>query len=339
MYRCILVPVDGTAFGEQAIPHAVAIARRSGAVLHLVHVHLPPIVPTGAETAALPPVWIEASWEEKSHYLDRLAADLSATAGIRIETKVLEGAVAGALERHAVRCSAGLIVMSTHGHVGISRLWHHGVADQLARDLPLPVVLVRADSAISAPLPGAGEKPDLESVSLAHFLVPLDGSADSELILEHAAKLARPCGARLTLVRVLAPEDEAAFPGRDGSESSLPTQVLQRRAACRQYLNGLAERLRAHGMEVVTEVLVGEDVAGAVLSHVRSTQDDPRTRVDLIAIEAPHRRAVARILFRGTADDVIRSSPVPVLLFEGEVPRRDVPQTSGLTLSMDPPLA
>ena len=63
--RPILVPLDGSPFGEHAIPYAASIARRCGAVLHLTHVHLPPIVPSGAETAVLPPAWFEMTRDEK----------------------------------------------------------------------------------------------------------------------------------------------------------------------------------------------------------------------------------------------------------------------------------
>ncbi len=39
MYRSILVPLDGSAFAEAAIPLALSIADRAGAHLELVRVH------------------------------------------------------------------------------------------------------------------------------------------------------------------------------------------------------------------------------------------------------------------------------------------------------------
>jgi nucleotide-binding universal stress UspA family protein len=42
MYRTILVPLDGSAFGEHALPFALTIARRSDASIELVHVHAKP---------------------------------------------------------------------------------------------------------------------------------------------------------------------------------------------------------------------------------------------------------------------------------------------------------
>src|SRR5512138_2571716 len=40
MYRSILVPLDGSPLSEYALPMACDIARRSGALLRLVHVHV-----------------------------------------------------------------------------------------------------------------------------------------------------------------------------------------------------------------------------------------------------------------------------------------------------------
>jgi len=39
VYRTILLPLDGSVFSEHALPAAIEVARRSGAVLHLVHVY------------------------------------------------------------------------------------------------------------------------------------------------------------------------------------------------------------------------------------------------------------------------------------------------------------
>src|SRR5690348_12241411 len=41
MYRSLLVPLDGSDFGEHALPLALSLARRLGAALQVVHVHAP----------------------------------------------------------------------------------------------------------------------------------------------------------------------------------------------------------------------------------------------------------------------------------------------------------
>src|SRR5262249_7380285 len=40
-YRSLLVPLDGLDFGQHALPLALSLARRLGAALRVVHVHVP----------------------------------------------------------------------------------------------------------------------------------------------------------------------------------------------------------------------------------------------------------------------------------------------------------
>ena len=327
MYGCILVPLDGTPFGEAALPLAISVARRSRAVLHLTHVHLPPIIPSGAETAAMPPLWIETSWQEKRDYLEALATVIEDRWGIEVETRVMEGAVAAALERHAARCSARLVVMSTHGHAGLSRLWHHGVADQVTRDLHLPVILVGA----------GGEEPAAPSTAIAapdigNVLVLLDGSPAAEQVLDHARAFAAPFGARLTLARVFGEvsRNSALALARGALDGA--AAVAQAETAARQYLNAMAERLRSRGARVDAELLVGHQAAAAIIEYVESVAAEPARRVDLLALEAPERSRVSRMLLRGTADELVADSPLPVLLHQSMTvtEKASVPLAPGL---------
>lgn len=40
-FRSILIPLDGSVFGEHALSHALILAHRSGARLEWAHVHVP----------------------------------------------------------------------------------------------------------------------------------------------------------------------------------------------------------------------------------------------------------------------------------------------------------
>jgi nucleotide-binding universal stress UspA family protein len=51
MYRSLLVPLDGSAFAEQALPLTLGIARRAGAALNVVQVHQP-LTPAYADSIA-----------------------------------------------------------------------------------------------------------------------------------------------------------------------------------------------------------------------------------------------------------------------------------------------
>lgn len=323
MVRCIVAPVDGTAFGEHALPLAASLARRVGATLHLAHVHVPLIAPSGVESVAFAGEWTEVAKERERSYLTELVARLEAAYGIAAAPVLVDGPVADALERHARECRAQLVVMSCHGHLRFRRLWHHGVAEHLARRLPVPVLLARPTREEEVPPLGGDAR-------IRHILVPLDGTAYAEGILDHALAVGRPFRARYTLLRVVQPEPGAGT-GAGGAAPPLDRAM----GAARQYLNGVAERLRAAGREVAVRVALSPDPASAILEQIRLTpalHDDP---VDLVALETHPHRPVSRILAAHTADRVLHGSPVPVLLFEPPLAPPAYPDALGAELTME----
>lgn len=308
MYHCIVAPVDGSAFGEHALPVAASIAKRSGATLHLAHVHVPLIVPSGVETVAFRGGWMELTKAEEQHYLESLGRQVGETYGVQVQCSLVEGPVAEALTEHARGCGAGLVVMSTHGYVRFRRLWHHGVAEHLARALPVPVLLVRP--------PHAEMEPDLaRELDFGHILVPLDGTPYAEAIVQHAVALGRPFRGRYTLLRVVRPDPATSY-SRLIQGVSLERGLMDRaQLAARQYLNSMAERLRAAGLDVRIQVVASHSPAEAILDCAASSAGSFGP-VDLIAMETHPHRPAARILSAHTADWVLHRSPVPVLLFE-----------------------
>ena len=59
MAATILVPLDNSRFGEHALPVAVGIARKTGARVHVVHCHEPPLPPicSGGRSMNRPGCW------------------------------------------------------------------------------------------------------------------------------------------------------------------------------------------------------------------------------------------------------------------------------------------
>ncbi len=308
MERCIVAPVDGSGFGEQALPLAASLARRLEAVLHLAHVHVPPIAPSEVELVTFRGSWSEVARDQERGYLEELEERVEARFDVRVETSLVEGPVAPALEQFVRGCGAGLVVMSTHAHLRFSRLWHHGVAEHLVRELPLPVLLVRTSAEDGAP--------DLDArPEIRHILIPLDGSPHAESMVKHAVALGRPLGARYTLLRVVRPDRAIGYTLRRQNAHVDHPRLAAERAAAQQYLGAVAERMRAGGLEVAARVVVSDDAAGAIVEAARRRGGE-ETPVDLIALETHPHRAVARILGAHTADLVVHDAPVPVLLFE-----------------------
>jgi nucleotide-binding universal stress UspA family protein len=295
----ILVPLDGSDLAERAAPVAAELARKAGAALELVHVHVPlPAEPIYVD--GLPVLDEHLHPLRKRHeqvYLDRAVERLAA--GVTARGVILEGGAASALAAHARNAGAALVVMTTHGRGGLERAWLGSVAEALVRLSPVPVLLVR---------PAAAAVP----AAFRRILVPLDGSAMGEAVLEHAARLARlDPGAELVLLQVVQPVGSAVWVPDAAVLASWPTGDLARRDEenARLYLRGVADRLDKQGLHVRAGVRVGGTVALAILDAVKEE------KVDLVALSTHGRSGLARLALGSTADKVLRGCPVPVLVY------------------------
>lgn len=304
MYRSILVPLDGTWYGEHALPAACGIARRLGATLHLVHVHTEPAVPAAVEALPYLGSRFPDSTEQERSYLEAIAGELS-DVDVQVTTELVSGPLTESLERYAVERGADLVVACTHCHGGVSRFWHRGVGEQMLRDISVPILLIRSDNT----------EPKLaEEQSFRHLLIPLGGSPYSEEILDRAIPLGRVLGARFTLLRVVRPMMVVGYTllGQDAHVNHFLLEEQQRDAQA--YLDRIAERLRAGGLEVFTRVVAADDPAQAIVDATRPDPDSDAPLIDLIAMTTHSRGPLSRVMMSSVTDGVLHHSPVPVLL-------------------------
>ncbi len=298
MYRTLLVPLDGSRFGEHALPLAAGIARRAGAALRLARVHPP--APVGEGVAAF--ATEKAAWAVAKSYLEEVAGRLGACAGIKPTTCVLDGPVADTLREYAIGQGVDLVVMSTHGRGPFSRFWLGSVADQLAHCLPMPLLLVRPHD---APVDLAREP------VLKRLLVGLDGSPLAEEVLGPALALARLTGAAVALLRVVPPPPVYGMdlPPYAAAGASADLEILEDlRREADAYLTGVATRLRGEGHAVEARVVVHAHAATALLEEAE------RAGCDLIALATHGRRGLPRLFLGSVADKVVRGAAVTVLL-------------------------
>ncbi len=126
----IVVPVDGSDFSETSLPLAASWGIALGATPWIVEV-LTEVVPAGIDVF-------------ESSYTNRLAHDLQAQSHHDVEFDVLHGpSAAKAITDYALHNKASLIVMSTHGRTGLSRLSMGSTAAAVVRAAACPVVLHR----------------------------------------------------------------------------------------------------------------------------------------------------------------------------------------------------
>ena len=311
MYRTILVPLDGSAFSEHALPLALGIARRTGASVLLVRVCVP--LPQAYDTSELPAVALPEvlSRDRAISYLTELAECLSPRWEVPISVAVLSGPVVDELYTYTTAVSVDLVVMTTHGYGPLSRVWMGSVSDKLVRRLPLPILLTRPHDEALDLLEAVHEQP------FEHVLIPLDGSALAEEILECALALGAPMGARYSLIQVINPPVLGYAPAAHavGLDERMLTEW---RAEARSYLDPVVDRLRGQGHHVESHILIGPS-AIAILNYARDHA------VDLIAMATHGRGGVARMLLGSVSDKIVRSIGTPVLLrrpsAEGAQPR------------------
>ena len=300
MYRTILVPLDGSAFAEHALPLAVSIARRAGATLRLVRVHVPAATLYRNSDLAANLDLDALVRDEERPYLDHVSGRIAQVCGLRPDVALLDGRVADVLYEQGVSAGVDLVVMATHGRGPLSRLWLGSVADELVRRLPTPLLLVR---------PGE-TAPDLaHPPAMRHVLIPLDGSALAEDILEPALELGRLMQTDYTLLRVIEPVivPDARLGGN--AVSGLDPVLLQAiQSEAQDYLERVAERLRSSSVHVQTRVVTNRWAAGAILEEAGSGA------TQLIALATHGRRGLGRLLLGSVADKVVRGASVPVLL-------------------------
>lgn len=299
MLRSLVVPLDGSEFSERTLPLAGRLAAATGAKLHLAHVHVshPPdqlLSNTQFHYEGLAMEEYDARHRsDELEYLARLGASVGN--GTAVDTTLLEGNVAEEIAAYASSVSADMVLITTHGHTGVSRMWLGSVADALVRLTTLPLLVIH---------PAHGGHVPADVTSFRHIVVPLDGSELSESILEPAVDLARAAGARLTLAHVVSSSavlGTRIFP-------LLPDDVAPAIEKATAYLGRLAGELTSEGVEVGVHV-EEHDAPGRAIAGIAEKLD-----ADLIALATHGYGGLKRALLGSVADKVLRSSPLPLLV-------------------------
>lgn len=308
MYRSILVPLDGTHFAEHALPMAITLARQSAARLLLTVVSTP-LAEAYVEGLYFSTLEMEQEMTGRHQsYLDGLMARVRQAADVKVETIVKHGEVAATLCDLVAHGEADLVVMATHGRSALGRFWLGSVTDEMIRHAACPLLLVRPED----------EKVDLaEQPALSPILLPLDGTELAEQILPYAIALAESVpDAQITLMRGIgavipvttAPDVPEAE--REARTLLLQVQAMQERSRqdAERYLERVADRLRAKGLQVRTQVVVEDQPALAILREAE------QERAAVIALETHGRRGLSRLIVGSVADKVVRGAHVPVLV-------------------------
>ena len=247
--RPVVVGVDGSPSSRVALHHAVRLAERRGAPLHLVHAYQYPVYGYAMVGYVYPS---DVSGET---YRDAVEKDLQSQAEqlraehpdlVGVKAKQIQGTAAKVLLEQAR--TAEVTVLGSRGLGGFGGLLLGSVSDQVAAHARGPVVVTRGRTE------GDGEHSD------GAVAVGYDGSAGADPAVRFAADEAESRSVPLTIVRFYPPEVSGAGELAATSVGELsetlgrqhPSLELRPRTLpCESAANGLVELSEEHDLTVV----------------------------------------------------------------------------------------
>lgn len=301
MFNRIIVPLDGSALGQAALPLALALADATHDALDLVQIAPP-----------LHAMWdyylrydtaLDADRQDRAREaVDSLAARLR-TPSRQIEAHVLGGDPAEEIVGYAAWTGPGLIALSTHGHGGIAHWAFGSVARKVLTAATVPTLIVRPRHPPEVPE---------RATSIRTILVPLDGSHRAAVALPLVQELAHVLGAHVLLARVVPPATPAFTAMADGTP--LPhadAAQAHERTAAETYLQRISDGLKFGGIPT-DSVMPSGNVAAALLSLL---QDEA---YDLVVMTTHGRTGVTRWALGSIAERLVEASHTPILMLRSD---------------------
>lgn len=305
--RRILLPLDLSAHSFQALPHAEALARLTGATLALLHVAEPIAYPTDLGYAPVISGEVEAGLHQSTRQrLEELAATLKAR-GLKAEANLRVGRPFMEIAEAARALAADLVVVTTHGFTGLKHVLLGSTAERVVRHAPCPVLVVRRDvgreTPAAQPTSATGRGEEAPALRIQRVLMPMDFSEPAREALIYARLLAEHFHSELILVHV------TELPFVDPNLAEIDTQTFEENArqSAQEQLDKTVAVLRAAGVTVTGRVLTGVPW-NEVVEFAR------RTGVDLIVAGTHGYTGLKHILLGSTAERILRHAPCPVLV-------------------------
>jgi nucleotide-binding universal stress UspA family protein len=143
VFSKVVVPVDFSEASKVAVQYAVKLVQGSGAELILLHV-VQPVVPTETPTAFVPQGGPATPLrEEMTVAREDMARLAPMTASVKTRSVMRTGEPGSEIVGFAREEAADLIVMTTHGRSGLSRLLLGSVTESVMRHSDVPLMTLR----------------------------------------------------------------------------------------------------------------------------------------------------------------------------------------------------
>jgi len=141
----ILYPTDFSELSKAALPWVRRMAKALDASVHCLYVvHDPKIYTYDAgwgTMVQLPPIEERVATIEKQ-LQDFAARELAELSGV--QTKVIVGVPFAEIVRYSEEVDASMIIMTTHGHTGLSHVFFGSTTEAVLRKASCPVMSIRS---------------------------------------------------------------------------------------------------------------------------------------------------------------------------------------------------
>jgi nucleotide-binding universal stress UspA family protein len=150
-YTDILLPTRGGDGSELAVDHAVSIAARFGATLHVIYV-----VDVRSQAAKHDTYELGELVDELRTTVTDAVTDRADEAGIDTRVAIQQGTPHSAIQRYAADHEIDLIIMGTHGRGRVEQFLLGSITERTVRTADVPVITVRLDEWFGADGGGKG---------------------------------------------------------------------------------------------------------------------------------------------------------------------------------------
>ena len=282
MFTRLLVPLDGSAIAEKALPHARALGRILGIPITLLTVIETADDFSKKRSAALHTL-IEGGVTKSEEYLERVSQTFS---GAAIKYRVEKGRAEEAIIVNAAGDNGTLIAMATHGRSGLDRWLLGSITEKVVREANNPVLAVRVTADTSSE----------DEAAMDSILVPLDGSTLAESVLPYVIELAKAFDAKVTLLRSYNLKEmifsfEKYHPDLDQVRGALKWEAMS-------YLNEKVAELKSRGLVEICSSVSEGDAAETII-------ETGKAAANTLIVMSPHSGSVLKRWVLGSVTEKV----------------------------------
>jgi nucleotide-binding universal stress UspA family protein len=288
----LLLARDFSSVSDRALRHALDLAARTGAALHLLHVEVLHEA-EGANQKRSPADGLDAIRDELKQAPRAAPADALDAVAVHEATE-RDISAGPAILNYAAEHGIDLIALGTHGRRGPKRVLLGSVAEEVVRRANVPVLTVR----------GGEDTAILQVGEVDRVLVPIDFSDPSREALRHARAVADLYDARLDLLYVIEEALPPAF--YVGGVSSIYDVEPDIENKARAHLQRFVNKTPGPDVDVDIHVMPGQAASG-ILSFAEEND------IDLVTTSTHGRTGLDRFLLGSVAEKLVRHLRCPVL--------------------------